>query len=291
MSRVVISHFGGIGNSILVTPLIKALLNDGYGVLLDFSIVKIPETADLFRNWARKEERLLVGSTNDADFRIKLPYCCDSVSPFTGETLRWGEVLRIGEANLYARIYPKTEKRFFEETVPLWDDSEVTKFSNEFSEYIAFAFESDPEFKSRIYWKADELAQGFDKVVWLGKGNGLLGGSADKGVNMIGRLSLSETASLIKSCKGFLGTDGGLAHIAAAVGVPTVILFGPTSEVKNRPIGPHINILSLNIDCRPCQARGASMTNCERGFTFPLCMDFEPDEVIEAAKQIFSETR
>ncbi len=49
---------------------------------------------------------------------------------------------------------------------------------------------------------------------------------------------LLTCAALIKYCRLFLSNDSGLMHIAAAVGVPTYGLFGPTDEKKTGPRGP-----------------------------------------------------
>ncbi|NBT85171.1 MAG: glycosyltransferase family 9 protein [Alphaproteobacteria bacterium] len=48
-------------------------------------------------------------------------------------------------------------------------------------------------------------------------------------------LSLIETAACIKQCKVFIGNDSGLMHIAAALRVPTIGLFGPSREQNYRP--------------------------------------------------------
>jgi hypothetical protein len=64
---------------------------------------------------------------------------------------------------------------------------------------------------------------------------------------------LAEAAFLISKCKAFIGNDGGLAHVAAATGVPTFIIFGPSSDIKNRPYAPNAHVVALKIPCRPCQ--------------------------------------
>ena len=48
-------------------------------------------------------------------------------------------------------------------------------------------------------------------------------------------LSLIETAACINQCKMFIGNDSGLMHVAAAVGIPTIGLFGPSKEQNYRP--------------------------------------------------------
>jgi len=64
---------------------------------------------------------------------------------------------------------------------------------------------------------------------------------------------LREAAYLISQCKMFIGNDGGLAHVAAATGVPTFVLFGPSSDVKNKPYTSNSHVVAIDLPCRPCQ--------------------------------------
>ena len=50
-------------------------------------------------------------------------------------------------------------------------------------------------------------------------------------INLAGRLSLSQSACLLSRAKIYVGPDTVMTHIAAAVGVPTVALFGPSSSL------------------------------------------------------------
>lgn len=50
--------------------------------------------------------------------------------------------------------------------------------------------------------------------------------------------SLLTTAAIIHRCNLFISNDSGLMHVAAAVGVPTIGLFGPTDEALTGPRGP-----------------------------------------------------
>lgn len=49
---------------------------------------------------------------------------------------------------------------------------------------------------------------------------------------------LLDVAGLLERCNFFIGNDSGLMHMAAALGVPTIGLFGPSNEVHYRPWGP-----------------------------------------------------
>ncbi len=56
-------------------------------------------------------------------------------------------------------------------------------------------------------------------------------------------ISLDILASVIAKADAFVGNDSGIAHLAAALGVPSVVLFGPTQPRHWAPLGPHVKIL------------------------------------------------
>jgi ADP-heptose:LPS heptosyltransferase len=53
-------------------------------------------------------------------------------------------------------------------------------------------------------------------------------------------LSLVETAALLERCTLFVGNDSGLSHLAAALGIPTVAVFGPTDPSVWAPRGRRV---------------------------------------------------
>ena len=59
---------------------------------------------------------------------------------------------------------------------------------------------------------------------------------------LAGELSLRETISVVEDCRLFVGPDTGMTHVAAAAGVPTVAIFGPTNPRRYGPIGPFVEI-------------------------------------------------
>ncbi|MFM1944141.1 MAG: hypothetical protein RI897_3123 [Verrucomicrobiota bacterium] len=56
-------------------------------------------------------------------------------------------------------------------------------------------------------------------------------------------LGLVELSRLLRGCRGFLGHDSGVTHLAAAVGLPCLVLWGPTVEGVWRPRGERIEVL------------------------------------------------
>lgn len=56
-------------------------------------------------------------------------------------------------------------------------------------------------------------------------------------------LSLPEVAGVLSCCAGYIGNDSGITHIAAATGIPTVAVFGPSDPAVWGPRGPRVRIL------------------------------------------------
>jgi ADP-heptose:LPS heptosyltransferase len=70
--------------------------------------------------------------------------------------------------------------------------------------------------------------------------------------NLVGRLTLRQTASVLAAAGAVVANDSGLGHIAAAVGVPTVLLFGPTPDVALGRFPPNVMVLRSDLACAPC---------------------------------------
>jgi heptosyltransferase-2 len=83
-------------------------------------------------------------------------------------------------------------------------------------------------------------------------------------LDLCGRARLLETAAHIARCRAFVGNDSGLMHLAEAVGVPVVALFGPTvREFGYFPALPRSRTVERRLACRPCSRNGS--TPCPRG--------------------------
>jgi heptosyltransferase-2 len=57
------------------------------------------------------------------------------------------------------------------------------------------------------------------------------------------------------ACALFLSNDSGAMHIASALAVPSVTVFGPTDETATGPSGPLARIVREPVDCAPCKLR------------------------------------
>ncbi|MDO8488776.1 MAG: glycosyltransferase family 9 protein [Candidatus Omnitrophota bacterium] len=104
-------------------------------------------------------------------------------------------------------------------------------------------------------------------------------------IDLTGKLSLKELAAVISELKILICNDGGPLHMAAALGVKTVSMFGPVDEKVYGPYPPdakHI-VVKKDLPCRPCY----------KDFKFTSCLnnrkcleEITVDEVFEKAKQL-----
>jgi lipopolysaccharide heptosyltransferase II len=70
-----------------------------------------------------------------------------------------------------------------------------------------------------------------------------------------GELGVGELCGLLSLCNGFAGNDSGAMHLAGAVGIPTVGIFGSTNPVRTGPTGHHVQALYHPPSCSPCLER------------------------------------
>ncbi len=93
--------------------------------------------------------------------------------------------------------------------------------------------------------------------------------------NLAGKTSLGELAAILKKCSLLIGIDSASMHIAAAVGTPTITIFGPSSPVNWAPRGRQHKIITKNLPCVPCRQKGCNNSEVSR------CLEeLSVDEVI-----------
>ena len=100
--------------------------------------------------------------------------------------------------------------------------------------------------------------------------------------SLSGQLSLKELAALTQAAKLFIGVDSAPMHIAAAVGTPTVALFGPSGDKQWGPWGvPFRVVSSQQHPCRPCGIDG-----CGGGKVSDCLTSLTVDTVLAAAHEL-----
>jgi heptosyltransferase-1 len=100
---------------------------------------------------------------------------------------------------------------------------------------------------------------------------------------------LAETMRTLLACELVIGGDTGPTHLAAALGVPVVGIFGPTNPQRTGPIGPRVlpTITPLaSLDCWPCERPMCPFT----GHAEDLCLKQSTPDVVLAALLAYLET-
>jgi len=80
-------------------------------------------------------------------------------------------------------------------------------------------------------------------------------GMRSRPVILSGRTELSELIAMIACCDLFLTNDSGPMHLAAALRVPTLAIFGATDEIATGPMSPASVVLNKRVECSPCLLR------------------------------------
>lgn len=73
--------------------------------------------------------------------------------------------------------------------------------------------------------------------------------------NFAGETSLAEFIELAAACRAYLTNDSGAMHIASALGIPTVAVFGATNDVTTGPTGALARVVREPVECSPCLKR------------------------------------
>jgi len=135
------------------------------------------------------------------------------------------------------------------------------------------------ELKAKVVILGDESERRIAEVIVHAMRN--------KPVDLTGKTSLEILPALIKNCNLLITNDGGPMHMAVALGVKTVSIFGPVSEVVYGPFPLTRNhvVLKWDMACRPCY----------KNFRLPVCdkdreclKSVSSDEVFAAANALLS---
>lgn len=76
-----------------------------------------------------------------------------------------------------------------------------------------------------------------------------------KVADLTGGTSLAELKAVLSCAALVVSNDTGTAHVAAALGVPTLTVFGPTEDFATRPLAERATVVRHQVDCSPCMLR------------------------------------
>jgi len=100
--------------------------------------------------------------------------------------------------------------------------------------------------------------------------------------NLAGLLELRRSIAVLSRCRLFLGNDSGMMHVAAALRLPLLALFGPTRPDRTAPLADRFRLIYHGADCAPCNRR--------RCPTDQRCLTaIGVDEVLAAAEELWAE--
>jgi heptosyltransferase-2 len=95
-----------------------------------------------------------------------------------------------------------------------------------------------------------------------------------------GETDVAELKALLSLCDGFAGNDSGAMHLAAALGIPAVGIFGSTNPGLTGPVGPKATVIYHPVHCSPCFAR-----TCRFGH-YQCLQAIEPAKIAAALTQL-----
>lgn len=85
--------------------------------------------------------------------------------------------------------------------------------------------------------------------------NAIIAGMKQKPIDLTGKTAIAELPALLSRCQLFIGNDSGAMHVASAVGLPVVAIFGPTDPFGTAPVTPKCTIVQEKPYCSPCFLR------------------------------------
>lgn len=97
-------------------------------------------------------------------------------------------------------------------------------------------------------------------------------------INACAKTTVNQLACLIKKCSVYISADSAPLHIAAAMGVPIIALFGPTDPVRHIPPAEDMLVINKGFKCSPCYKSKCRTVKCMESIT--------ADEVMGAVSKL-----
>lgn len=142
------------------------------------------------------------------------------------------------------------------------------------------AFLPGAEYGEAKRWPTQYYAELANKLIEQGLQVWVLGSEKDreaaelickenKAINLCGKSRLEDSIDLLSVCKSAVTNDSGLMHIAAAVDIPLVAIYGSSTPDYTPPLTNKAKIQYLNLDCSPCFKRQCPLghTKCLKDIT------------------------
>ncbi len=273
--RVLVGLAGGVGNSIFNLPMLKALRAAGH-IPIGYVETDYP-SASL---WARCRYLEEVVEAPDqlplAEVMVAGPWCPRLMSPHRS-TRRY--------------IYPPGGTYKIPEWKLILKAAEDLGWSGERPDVSDWCTNLDPSLKYDVgiapgckpgsLWERKQyphMGKVAERLLEMGLKVCVFGTERDPkvpGDDYRGRFRLADLPEGLAACGVILGVDGGVSQLAASLGIPSVILYTATSEVKGDPVCGGVSKLITDVKCRPCQSTPA-WNACKNW----ICQDINPADVV-----------
>jgi len=100
-----------------------------------------------------------------------------------------------------------------------------------------------------------------------------------KPINVVGRTTFKQTAVVIKKCAVFIGNDSVAVHIAAAVSVPTIVIFSAANDCRRwKPYGNDVTVVYKDVSCKECEKATCNSMECMNLITVDELFDLVLDK-------------
>jgi ADP-heptose:LPS heptosyltransferase len=294
---VLVHLASGVGNIVLATPLLMALKQ------MDFVVdvwlhADYVQTADLLEGWSAIRKIYNGTEVKQHDYDYLIP----AVPPFYWH--RFAHLYK-RKASLVARpsdaLFYRDEQGYY-----LWfarklgyPESEnpccfLPVAPSEKSGVTAQTLVIAPgcktgEMAAKRWPYFPELAECFTDVALVGttddlrKSDGAAYQFPGHVRSFVDKLTLRETAELLAAAGVVVSNDSGLAHIAAALGTPTVMIFGPTPHTTLGQFPANVKVLRQGLACEPCWFTQKFQACAEQ----IDCLRFLKVEIVERELKIF----
>lgn len=267
MPTALITMAGGIGDLVRTTPLIRVCGALGYDVDLLVS-ADYPGAGALFRE--APEVRRELSSVNGETYDVAVCTPLSSLSRtrnrvrarriLTFDRREWlanGDLACVGSLAIQLGWTGPLPAPF------------VVPSARQF-DLVPGTVALHPGCKSNWPWKKwhgfDSLARQLPRVVLVGtqadvENRGTYFRTAftwpPHARSFIGQLDLADTAALLSECAALVSNDSGLMHVGAALGIPTIGIFGITSPAREAIPVPNMLPVSKGLGCEPACRRGS----------------------------------
>ncbi len=243
--RCLVYRRGGLGDTLLTFPLIEVLHRKGY------KVVAVGNT-DYFRiaeavGWA---ERVLT-DIPDEEFDLEVVISFDgNVKPFPDR--------RVWVVHHYLRSLGFEGERF-SERLPL-DPIPGSPMSGKVVLHPSSGSpKKNPPLELFLSIERYFREAGLEVVYLVGEADLWLKDKVSQYVESLDPLWIARS---LKLARMYVGLDSGISHLASYVGVPSVVIYGPTDPVVWRPVGVSVWQVSLGLECSPCFPNVCDLRPC-----------------------------